>query len=188
MVQYRRDFTPGATYFFTLTLKNRHLSHLTDHIDALGDAFRSIRHLAPFTTHAIVILPNHLHAILELPRGDDNYSSRWRLIKTHFTRSLLARNVLLRKNGRNEYDLWQRRFWEHRIRDEYDLTTHIHYIHFNPVKHGLVERPRDWPHSSVHRYIKKRILPLNWGEKDVSSPGVGENGILMGAGLISASE
>ena len=93
MVQYRRDFTPGATYFFTITLKDRRFSYLTDHIDALGNAFRSVRNQAPFITHAIVVLPEHLHVIWELPSGDINYSWRWRLIKNHFTRSLLAEGI-----------------------------------------------------------------------------------------------
>ena len=175
MVQYRRDFTPGATYFFTVSLKNRQLSYFTHYINELKNAFLNVYNQAPFITHAIVVLPEHIHAIWELPNGDYDYSRRWRLIKTHFTRSLLAAGVNLSKNTRNEYDLWQRRFWEHRIRDEYDLTAHIDYIHFNPVKHGYVKIPIEWLYSSVHRYIKEGILPMNWGENRVQL----DDGILI---------
>ncbi|MDP1604902.1 MAG: transposase [Legionella sp.] len=162
MVNYRRDFTAGATYFFTLTLQNRDSNYLTQYIDLLGEAFRHVRKKAHFTTHAIAVLPEHLHVVWELPRDDCSYSLRWRLIKTRFTQEINKKNFMS-KNNRGEFDLWQKRFWEHRIRDENDLQKHIDYIHYNPVKHGHVVAPVDWPHSSIHRYIKEGILQVDWG-------------------------
>ncbi|WP_262337359.1 REP-associated tyrosine transposase [Legionella genomosp. 1] len=163
VVQYRRDFSPGAIYFFTLTLKNRNSCALTLHSNLLTRSFRWVRHQYPFKTHAMVVLPDHLHVVWELPATDFNYSLRWRLIKTYFSKAMIKSGVILSKNDRNEYSLWQRRFWEHRIRNEDDLKTHIDYIHYNPVKHQLVKRPCDWQYSSIHQYIRKRSLPGNWG-------------------------
>jgi REP-associated tyrosine transposase len=108
----------------------------------------------------MVVLPEHLHCIWTLPEGDSNYSIRWALIKSAFTRST-ALGTAKARNG--ERTLWQRRFWEHTIRDDGDLERHIDYIHFNPVKHGHVARVRDWPYSSFHRYVRQNTLPLDWG-------------------------
>lgn len=176
VVQYRRDFTPGASYFFTVTLQDRHSSFLTQHIRLLGNAFRHARQHAPFITHAIVVLPEHLHVIWQLPIEDSNFSLRWRLIKTHFTHSLIKSGKCISKNKRGEYHLWQRRFWEHRIRNERDLTAHVDYIHYNPVKHGLVKQASDWQYSSIHRYISQGILPVNWGGKSAFPGEFGEAG------------
>lgn len=160
MVNYRRDYTNGAIYFFTVTLQNRQSSDLTRYIDLLGDAFRHVRARFSFTTHAIAVLPDHLHAIWELPEEDYDYSLRWRLIKTRFTQA------------RGKQNVWQKRFWEHRIRNEQDLHRHIDYIHYNPVKHGHVLNPTDWPYSSIHRYIKQNILPEHWAKNvpDLNHP------------------
>ncbi|MBA2652610.1 MAG: transposase [Tatlockia sp.] len=163
MVNYRRDITSGATYFFTLTLRNRQSNLLTKHITLLGNSFRQARKDNPFLTKAIVVLPEHLHVIWQLPTNDDDYSTRWRQIKTYFTQALIKAKVPLSSNSRNEYNLWQRRFWEHRIRNDQDLEQHVAYIHNNPVKHRLVNLPRDWPYSSIHSYIKQGILSKNWG-------------------------
>lgn len=163
MVNYRRDYSKGAIYFFTVTLQNRQSTYLTSYIDLLGHVFRQVRAKAYFTTHAIVVLPEHLHTIWELPPDDCDYSLRWRLIKTGFAQGLINKKISLIKNHRKEYNLWQNRFWEHRIRDENDLQKHIDYIHNNPVKHGYSQTPIDWPHSSIHRYIKRGIIPKHWG-------------------------
>ena len=109
---------------------------------------------------AIVVLPEHVHCVWTLPDGDSNYSMRWALIKAAFTRATRLGGARAR---RGERSLWQRRFWEHTIRDEDDLQRHIDYVHFNPVKHGYVGRVQDWPHSSFHRYVTQQILPLDWG-------------------------
>jgi putative transposase len=117
----------------------------------------------PFSILAIVILPEHLHTVWKLPHNDSNYAGRWRLIKSYFSQALIKQNITLLKNSRGEYNLWQKRYWEHTIKDEKDLETHIDYIHYNPVKHNLVKQPGDWPYSSFHLYIKKNLLSPNWG-------------------------
>jgi putative transposase len=163
MVNYRRAKVPGAAYFFTATLRDRRSRLLTDHIDALRDAVRKTKRQWPFTIAAAVVLPDHLHTIWTLPEGDADFSKRWQAIKSRFTRSLLERGVEITKNRRGEYDLWQRRFWEHLIRDERDLARHVDYIHYNPVKHGLVAKPTDWPWSSIHRYVRMKVITRDWG-------------------------
>lgn len=170
MVLYRRNYLPGGTFFFTVTLRNRRLRLLTEHLDMLREAFREVKADRPFEIDAIVILPEHLHLIWTLPEGDADYSTRWRLIKGGFTRRLKARGVNFVRDARGEHGLWARRFWEHTIRDEADLQQHIDYIHFNPVKHSHVSRPIDWPHSSLRRYVRKGILSNNWGSSGIDLP------------------
>ena len=111
----------------------------------------------------MVVLPDHLHAIWTLPAGDADYSGRWRAIKAGFTRGLVTSGLPLVRSDKGEYDLWQRRFWEHTVRDESDLAGHVEYIHFNPVKHGLVKQVRDWPWSSFHQYVRRGWLAEDWG-------------------------
>ena len=111
---------------------------------------------------AVVILPDHLHAIMTLPSDDFDFSGRWRRIKSHFTRQVAARGAAGGRNHKGEYTLWQRRFWEDTIRDEEDFERHFEYVHFNPVKHGLVSRVRDWPHSSFHQFVGHGLLPEDW--------------------------
>ncbi len=166
MVYYRRARTPGGSYFFTLALQDRTSSLLIEHIHSLTRAFRQTRTNNPFLTLAIVILPEHLHVLWKLPPDDCDYSTRWRQIKTYFTQAVIKQGVVLNKNARGEYNLWQKRFWEHQISDEKDLEQHINYIHYNPVKHGLVIHPTDWEFSSIHRYIKKGVLSGNWCRAD----------------------
>lgn len=162
MVLYRRNRVAGGTYFFTVTLRDRSSDMLVRHVDLLREAFRSVHDARPFTVEAIVILPEHLHALWTLPEGDSDYSGRWRAIKSHFTRQLRATGVPLLRDIRGEYQLWQRRFWEHTIRDERDHRHHVDYIHYNPVKHGLVTQVADWPHSSFHRYVRQGLLSSDW--------------------------
>jgi putative transposase len=163
MVHYRRNFVAGGTYFFTVTVADRRSSVLTDHIVSLRRAFRVTRSERPFDIDAVVILPDHLHAVMTLPEGDVDYSGRWRRIKSLFTRDAVKAGLDVARNARGEYDLWQRRFWEHTIRDETDLTRHVDYIHYNPLKHGLVSQVSAWPHSSFHRYVRLGWLPEDWG-------------------------
>jgi putative transposase len=163
MVRYRRNFLPGGSYFFTVTLADRRSRALVDHIGALRASFRATRHERPFAIEAVVILPDHLHAIPTLPEGDADFPGRWRRIKGHFSSGLIAAGVGPKRNPNGDLALWQRRFWEHTIRDESDFERHVDYVHINPVKHGLVPRVRDWPHSSFHRYIREGILPDDWG-------------------------
>ena len=129
MVQYRRNFIPGATYFFTATLVDRTSWTLVDHVSTLRTAFRIARQEHPFTIDAIVILPEHLHSLWTLPRGDSDFSGRWRRIKTCFTHRLAAAGVPLKRRRNGEYALWQRRFWEHTIRNDIDFERHVDYVH-----------------------------------------------------------
>jgi putative transposase len=162
MVRYRRNFIPGGTYFFTVTLADRRSNALVDHIGALRSAFRAARRARPFAIDAIVVLPDHLHAILTPPTNDADFPGRWRRIKGHFSSALIEAGLDLQRRSNGDLALWQRRFWEHTIRDESDFARHVDYIHFNPVKHGLVQRVRDWPHSSFHRYVREDLLPDDW--------------------------
>ena len=168
MVRYRRNFVPGGTYFFTIALTNRTSSTLVDHIGALRMAFRVARHERPFTIEAIVVLPDHLHTIWTLPPGDSDFSGRWKPIKA-FTHRLVAAGVPVKRHRNGEYALWQRRFWEHTIRNDIDFERHVDYVHFNPVKHRLVSRAREWPYSSFHVYVRRGLLPVDWAD-DVDEP------------------
>ncbi|MDH2348563.1 transposase [Bradyrhizobium sp. SSUT77] len=163
MVRYRRNLLPGGTFFFTVTLDDRRSSALVDHVDKLRHAFRTARAERPFEIEAIVVLPDHLHVIMTLPDADSDFSGRWRRIKSIFTHQLATAGAPITRNHRGEFSLWQRRFWEHTIRDDADFERCADYIHFNPVKHGLVASPADWPHSSLHRYVREGLLPLDWG-------------------------
>ena len=169
MVNYRRVYIEGGMYFFTVTLKNRKSNTLTNHIDTLRDSFAFVKKHQPFDIIAIVILPEHLHCIWQLPNNDDNYAGRWRAIKSRFTRSLIKLGINLHKNNRGEYNLWQARYWEHTIRDEADLLHHINYIHYNPVKHGWVNSVKDWPYSSFHRFVAQGQLAANWGLTEIDT-------------------
>jgi putative transposase len=163
MTNYRRSNTAGASYFFTVNLADRSQSLLTEHIVSLRNAFEYTRKRHPFTVDAIVILPEHIHAIWTLPEGDSDFALRWRLIKTAFSRCLP--NGERRSESRiskGERGIWQRRYWEHLIRDEADFSRHVDYIHINPIKHSLVSCVADWPHSSFHRYVREGILPADW--------------------------
>lgn len=163
MVLYRRNRVAGGTFFFTVTLRDRSSDMLVRHIDLLRGAFRTVRAELPFAIDAIVILPDHMHAIWTLPEGDADYSGRWRAIKSRFTRELRASGTALTSDDRGEYQLWQRRFWEHTIRDDRDYEHHVNYIHWNPVKHGWSQRVIDWPYSSFHRYLRLGLLSRDWG-------------------------
>ena len=177
MVNYRRNLVRGGTYFFTVALANRRSSALVEHVDSLRQAFQKTRVEKPFEIDAIVILPDHLHAIITLPPADSDYSGRWRRLKSLFTRAIVNSGVFIARDSRSEYQLWQRRFWEHTIRDDADFERHVDYIHFNPVKHNLVPRVPDWPHSSFHRYVREGVLPNDWaGAMRVAQGSFGEPG------------
>jgi putative transposase len=164
MTNYRRNFIPGASYFFTVNLAERRLRLLTDNIDLLRDAIRyaQARHL--FSIDAAVVLPDHLHAIWTLPDGDADFAMRWRLIKATFSRRLPRQErISLSRSSKAERGIWQRRYWEHTLRDENDFERHVEYIHFNPVKHGHVTCVKDWPFSSFHRFVRSGVCPEDWG-------------------------
>ncbi|MEI6209946.1 MAG: transposase [Desulfuromonadales bacterium] len=134
-MRYRRVMVEGGTYFFTLTLADRRKSILVDHVDLLRSAIRLVRDRHPFTIEAIVIMPEHLHTIWTLPEGDKDYPTRWALIKAGFSRALIKdEKVSESRLAKGERGIWQRRYWEHLIRDDDDFARHVDYIHFNPVK------------------------------------------------------
>jgi putative transposase len=164
MTEYRRACIPGATWFFTVNLAERHGQPLlVDHIDLLRRVFRDVKDRHPFAIETVVVLPEHLHCIWTLPAGDSDYKMRWALIEAGFSRQLPAgeRRSASRVH-RGERGIWQRRFWEHAIRDDRDFERHVDYIHWNPVKHGCVKRVCDWPHSSFHAYVRRGVYPEEW--------------------------
>ena len=172
---YRRSLVAGGTFFFTVTLAERHSPVLVEHIDHLRLVYGRVQREHPFETVAICVLPDHLHAVWALPAEDADFSLRWSLIKAGFSRGLAvstrrsASKVVKREKG-----IWQRRFWEHQIRDDLDLQRHVDYIYFNPVKHGHVARVADWPHSSFHRDVTHGIYPSDWAGGGSDMQGVGE--------------
>lgn len=164
MANYRRVWCPGGTYFFTHTLaRRRNNDLLVSNVDALRQAVATVKRRHPFHIHAWVVLPEHLHCVLELPSGDVDFALRWRLIKLIFSRSVAAiERSSMTRLVRGERGIWQRRYWEHLIRDEQDLLRHVDYVHINPLKHGLVEQVRDWPYSTFHRLVERGVYPADW--------------------------
>lgn len=164
MPNYRRNHVPGGCYFFTANLQDRRKSLLVDHINELRDATRKVKNKRPFIINAWVVLPDHMHCIWTLPQNDDDYPSRWREIKKAFSKAIPATERRSEtRQKRDERGIWQYRYWEHTIRDDHDYRQHMDYIHYNPVKHGLVDKVKDWPFSTFHRLVVKGVYPENWG-------------------------
>ncbi|MDR2220240.1 MAG: transposase [Methylobacillus sp.] len=178
MTSYRRNFIPGGSFFFTVNLDDRKRSLLIDHLDVLRAAFRQTRERHLFAIDAIVVLPDHLHTIWTLPEHDTDFPTRWRLIKSEFSRHLPdTGKVSPSRAAKGERGIWQRRYWEHTLRDETDFARHMDYIHINPVKHGLAQRVRDWMPSSFHRYVRLGIYPVDWaGDRSQDDGRFGERG------------
>ena len=178
MSNYRRTRAEGGTYFFTVvTYRRRPLLTLPESRIALRSAIEEMRSQHPFTIEAWVLLPDHLHCIWRLPAGDNDYSKRWGLIKAGFTKKtkhLFQRDEWMNdsKTRHREATIWQRRFWEHQIRDEIDYQAHMDYIHFNPVKHGLVSNVNEWPYSTFHRYVREGVYGIGWGQGGDSGKGI----------------
>jgi putative transposase len=176
-MQYRRAFTPGGVFFFTLvTHERRPILKEAATVAVLRAAFRTVRNTRPFKIDAIVIMPDHLHCIWSLPPDDDDFATRWRLIKTWFTKHC---DPALRavpgpaRMAKQEQALWQHRYWEHRLRDETDYIRHVDYIHYNPVKHGHATTALEWPYSSFRRYVEAGMYPAYWGQNEIDLEGVG---------------
>ncbi len=176
-MRYRRAFIPGASFFFTVvTEKRRPFLALDDSVAVLREAFRTVHSKKPFELDAIVILPDHLHCIWTLPPGDADFSTRWRLIKTWFTKHCdpaLRNAPTAIQSERQEQTLWQHRYWEHMLRSDEDYRRHLEYIHFNPVKHGNAHSPIDWPYSSFKRYVEAGIYEAGWGEAQIDFTEIG---------------
>jgi putative transposase len=163
MSTYRRKFIAGGTYFFTVNLLDRSSDLLVTRIDALRDAVATARGHRPFDIDAWVVLPDHMHCIWTLPTGDENYPARWWDIKGRFSKALPPGERRSRsRSGRGERGIWQRRYWEHTIRDERDFAAHMDYVHFNPVKHGYVEHPAEWLYSTFQRCVAGGLYPADW--------------------------
>lgn len=168
MSRYRRASTAGSSYFFTVVAYRRQPILCDETIrNALHSAIETVRMSRPFVIDAWVLLPDHLHCVWTLPDGDADFSTRWMRIKRAV--SLACRKdycradwVTASKLKHRESTLWQRRFWEHRIRDDNDFARHVDYIHFNPVKHGHVQQVEDWPYSTFHRYVRDGIYTQDW--------------------------
>ena len=179
MPNYRRANVAGGTYFFTVNTLRR-LPVLTEPPvrEALREAIRQTRMTAPFDIDAWVLLPDHLHCIWTLPQGDADFSMRWSKIKRYVSQqcgeTFGIGNVSASRTKRHESGLWQRRFWEHQIRDEADFALHADYIHWNPVKHGLAARAVDWPYSTFHRFVCDGVYASDWGLAEPVAMAVGE--------------
>jgi putative transposase len=175
MTEYRRNFVKGGSYFFTVALADRSQSLLVDHINALRDAFYHVKTQYPFVLDAMVVLPEHLHCIWTLPPEDANYPDRWRRLKAAFSRSLPDRYPRSSsKILKGERGIWQRRYWEHTLRDEEDWQRHMDYIHYNPLKHQHVGQVADWPYSTFHRYVEAGIYSKDWAGSEAGNMGFGE--------------
>jgi putative transposase len=175
MSRYRRSLT-GSTYFFTVVTHRRRPLFSNPAIrSTLAQAIRFVRDIRPFSIDAWILLPDHMHCIWTLPEGDADYSTRWATIKRYVS-SNSARTLhdaalsTSSRQKKRESTIWQRRFWEHQIRNEDDFERHMDYIHFNPVKHGYVQQVMDWPHSTFHRYVREGVYAQDWG----GSPGVAD--------------
>ncbi|MCW9043822.1 MAG: transposase [Pseudopelagicola sp.] len=184
MSSYRRPNIPGARVFFTVALARRGASLLVDEIEVLREAVRVTRARRPFGIDAWVVMPDHMHCVWSLPEGGANYSERWGTIKARFSRDVRRKvsragfspptDLPVVQSGRyaglkpglredkREAGIWQRRFWEHHIRDEADYTAHVRYCWINPVKHGFVARAVEWSYSSIHRYIRAGMVEAEW--------------------------
>ena len=172
---YRRAKLPGAIYFFTVNLADRSSRLLVDRVDDLREKARGVHRAHPFTIVAWCLLPEHIHTVWEMPADDADYSTRLGLIKGDFSRCIPKGERISQSRVRNgERGIWQRRFWEHTIRDEIDLERKVNYTHFNPVKHGYVQHVRDWPYSSFHWYVRRGWLPVDWAGEDDCEGDYGE--------------
>ncbi|VEE14260.1 REP-associated tyrosine transposase [Ectopseudomonas mendocina] len=176
MVRYRRAKVAGGCYFLTLALQDRRSDLLFKSAALLRRCLQSTQVRLHFRVPALVVLPDHLHMLMVLPPDDADFSARIRMLKASFVGALRQQvGSEVRTNAKGEANIWQRRFWEHLIRDEQDYCHHVDYIHINPLKHGLVTRVRDWPFSSFHHYVRQGLLPIDWaGGADVEIEDAGE--------------
>lgn len=176
MSRYRRTNSEGATYFFTVvTYRRQPLLCDAPIRKALRQAIETVRVKRPFKIDAWVLLPDHLHCIWTLPPGDADYAMRWGMIKRSVSRACAPDYkrpewITASKGKHRESTIWQRRFWEHRIKDEQDYIRHVDYIYYNPVKHGVCERVIDWPYSTFHRDVARGVTAMDWGGGGIDAP------------------
>jgi len=168
MPSYIRWYSPGGTYFFTLVTENRAPLFAAEATHpVLRSAIDRCRSRYPFEVIAMALLPDHLHLLMKLPDDDHDFSVRLRWIKSNFTSSYLAAGGSEQPRSDSRVDhgnrgVWQRRFYEHLCRDEFDVGRHVEYVHFNPVKHGLASCPHGWRASSFHRWVAMSDYPRDW--------------------------
>ena len=165
-MNYRRTRIPGGIYFFTIvTYQRKAILCQREEVDLLREAFREVKKKHPFSMEAIVVLPDHMHCLMKLPDGESDYPLRIRLIKSHFSRRFRENDVenTSSRIQKGERPIWQRRYWEHAIRDDEDYRRHVEYIHYNPVKHGVADAPKEWPYSSFHHYVRRGVYEIDWG-------------------------
>ena len=176
-MQYRRAFVPGGSYFFTVvTERRRTLLASAEAVEVLRMAIQAVRSTRPFEVDAMVVLPDQLHCLWTLPPDDADFATRWRLVKTWFTKHCdpgLRAVPNRARVAKREQAVWQHRYWEHLLRDEADFVRHVEYIHYNPVKHGHAQAPMDWPYSSFRRYVEAGVYPADWGRSEMKFEGVG---------------
>ncbi|MEO0400224.1 MAG: transposase [Pseudomonadota bacterium] len=172
MPNYRRLYVPGGTYFLTVCLADRNKDTLVREVDALRAAWRDVATARAFESVAAVVLPDHMHFIWRLPEDDADFSTRLSMLKAGFTRRL--RDGAKQSGRKGERGVWQSRFWEHLIRNEDDLSRHLDYIHFNPVKHGFVDDPDDWPYSTWHDWKREIGRPIEVPPEDWQPVHLGE--------------
>jgi putative transposase len=162
-MRYRRTWQAGGTYFFTVNLADRTSHLLVTEVNTLRESVRKVKTRHPFAILAWVVMPDHLHVMWTLPEGDGDNATRWSLIKSGFSRNMSpGEQVTASRLRKGKRGIWQRRFWEHLITDETDLSRHFDYIHIDPVKHGHAQRASDWPYSSIHRYIRAGWITEDW--------------------------
>jgi putative transposase len=174
---YIRNYTAGACYFLTLNLEQRiNNPVLIDNINLLRSAFKQVKKKHPFKINAIVVLPDHIHLLITLPEASSDYTNIIRTLKAYFSKHLAkAEYISDVRSKRNERGIWQRRFWEHTIKDQRDFNNHMDYIHWNPVKHGYVNKVKDWPHSSFHQCVENGFYAIDWcGDAEMNKLDIGE--------------
>lgn len=180
MPKYIRSYVPGGSYFLTLAAYNRNLVFgRLENISLLRRALRIVKSEMPFEIAGAVTLPDHLHFIWNLPPDDDQYSRRVGRLKALFTKSLHPtrppdQETSSSRRKHRESNVWQRRFWEHTIRDEEDFQVHLDYIHYNPVKHGYAQCPHLWRPSSFHKWVERGGYTADWccrcNERSINLP------------------
>lgn len=165
-MNYRRAWHKGGTYFFTVNCLQRKNNDdcLVRNIKLLREVIAKVKQSHPFHIHAWVVLPEHMHCVMELPDGDADFAKRWMLIKMIFSRGIPKKERLTKTRiERRERGIWQRRYWEHLIKDQRDYQAHMDYVHINPVKHGLVKQVKDWPYSTFHKLVEQGVYTQDWG-------------------------
>ena len=180
MSDYLRWTQAGGTYFFTVKTCNQRPLFNDSHLrEFLHQAIEDTRNQKPFEVLALVLLSDHLHCIWKMPDSDDDFSTRWSMIKRKFTQRYMTSGRKVSRISESQQregrrGVWQRRFWEHAIRDDRDYAAHIDYVHFTPVKHGLVNHVADWPYSTFHRFVENGVFGSDWAGGSEMDMNVGE--------------